>query len=59
VRLSSLQKLSLRGTRVTNTGLEHLKGLTSLSVLNLAGTQVTAAGVDELKQALPSLTISH
>jgi len=37
------------GTRVTDAGLEHLKGLTQLQWLNLTGTRVTDAGLKHLK----------
>jgi hypothetical protein len=39
----------LIGTRVTDAGLEHLKGLTDLKILLLVGTPVTDAGLDHLK----------
>lgn len=39
----------LLGTEHTNTGLEHLKGLTQVRVLNFVGTQVTDVGLEHLK----------
>ena len=57
-RLTSLTFLELRGTQVTDAGLEHLEGLTNLESLDLSDTQVTAQGVDALRQALPDCNIS-
>jgi hypothetical protein len=42
--LTSLERLDLSGTQVSDAGLAHLSGLTSLQVLNLDGTQVSDAG---------------
>ena len=39
----------LHGTRITDAGLEHLRGLTKLQRLNLSFTEVTDAGLDHLK----------
>jgi internalin A len=47
--------VDLRGTQITDAGLEHLKGLTSLKSLYLNGTQITDAGLEHLK-VLNSLT---
>jgi hypothetical protein len=41
---SRLAYLHLRNTRVTDRGLEHLKGLTKLQSLDLSGTQVGDEG---------------
>ena len=56
--LTSLQYLSLDGTKVTDAGLVHLKGLTELRSLRLRKTQVTNAGVEDLQAALPDCSIS-
>ena len=41
--------------KITDTGLEHLKGLTSLEILGLNGTKITDGGLGHLK-GLTSLT---
>ena len=41
--------LNLRSTRITDAGLEHLKGLTKLQWLILQDTKVTDAGLEHLK----------
>jgi Leucine Rich repeat len=49
-----LQFLDLTGTRVTDAGLAHLKGLTQLRELDLSKTRVTKTGLAELRKALPN-----
>jgi hypothetical protein len=44
---------------VTDTGLEHLRGLTQLQLLYLGGTQITDEGVKKLQEALPNCEITH
>ena len=44
-----IRSLNLAHTRITDAGLEHLKGLSSLNGLNLYNTQVTDAGLEHLK----------
>ena len=39
----------LRGPKVTDAGLEHLKGLTSLTELVLQSEQITDVGLEQLK----------
>ncbi|MFP6613292.1 MAG: leucine-rich repeat domain-containing protein [Pirellulales bacterium] len=41
--------VSLKGTKVTDAGLVHLKRLTSLKILDLSNTKVTDAGLVHLK----------
>src|SRR5438477_11007383 len=47
--------VDLHGTRITDAGLEHLKGLNKLQVLNLYNTKITDAGLAHL-EGLTSLT---
>jgi hypothetical protein len=51
--------LTLNDTKVSDTGLEHLKGLTQLQRLDLVGTKVSDAGVRKLQKALPGAYISR
>ncbi len=50
-----LMILDLSGTRITDAGLVHLRGLTDLRDLDVRRTAVTAEGVSELQRALPHL----
>ena len=54
--LQSVESVQLDSTQVTDSGLEHLKGLSQLKSLYLS-TKVTLAGVRRIKQALPNCTI--
>ena len=47
------------GTKITDAGLVHLRGLANLEVLTLLETQVTGAGVIGLSKALPDCEILH
>ena len=42
-------ELKLMSLKITDAGLEHLKGLTSLQTLTLARTKITGAGLVHLK----------
>jgi hypothetical protein len=60
VHLQSLKRLKtlvLRGTPITDAGLEHLKGLTRLRELWVGRTRVTEAGAGGLEAALPDLEV--
>lgn len=48
VKLSSLTRLSLERTAVTDVGIASLKGLSKLRYLNLVGTSVSAKGLNQL-----------
>ena len=59
-RLTQLQSLDLRiCKKITDAGLEHLRGLTQLRNLNLSSTQVTDAGVHKLEAASPAISIGR
>ena len=57
--LSQLEVLELKGTKITDTGLEHLKGLKRLQILSLFQTKVTDAGIERLQKALPKARIEY
>jgi hypothetical protein len=44
--------LFLNSTKVTDAGLELLRGMSRMTKLNLSKTAVTDAGVEKLKKAL-------
>lgn len=48
-KLSSLSRLSLERTAVSDAGIELLNGLSKLTYLNLVGTHVTAKGLTKLR----------
>src|SRR5690606_25814656 len=48
IKLSSLQKLNLKGCRITNKGLQNLFKLTSLRQLNLSNCDITDMGLQHL-----------
>jgi hypothetical protein len=48
----------LSETKVSDQGLEHLRGLSDLIELHLIKTEVTAAGVAKLQAALPNCKIA-
>jgi hypothetical protein len=55
--LPALRNLNLEGTKVTDAGLEHLKGMTSLEQLGVLGTGVTKEGEAAIRQSIKGLTI--
>ena len=55
--MKKLSDLDLSQTRVTDAGLEYLKGHTTLRSLALYGTRVTREGERKLRQALPKCEI--
>ena len=54
-RVVGIQKIVLRGTKITDRGLAALRGLQRLEVLDLSGTRVTDEGVDALVPTLPRM----
>ena len=48
-RIDPTPRAGLDGTKVSDAGLEHLKGLTQLQWLYLDGTKVSDAGLEHLK----------
>lgn len=55
----SIQNLTLVDSKVTNTGLQHLKSLKSLSMLTVKGNKgITPAGTGAIKQAFPKLLVT-
>ncbi|MCE9543933.1 MAG: hypothetical protein K8T25_00180 [Planctomycetia bacterium] len=57
----SVNLVELRNAKVTDSGLEHLKGLTGLRRLDLDGTQITDNGLEHLKglKALQTLWLNE
>jgi hypothetical protein len=49
--------VDLNDTKVTDAGLQHLKGLKHLRRLDVRKTNVTEAGVADLRRALPGAEI--
>jgi len=56
--LNKLEFLELSNTKVSDAGLEHLKGLSNLEFLYLTDTKVTANGAKKLQTALPKCEIN-
>jgi len=56
--MTNLISLNLANSRVTNSGLQHLRPLTNLTSLALQGCKVTRLAVDHLQAtSLPNLTV--
>ena len=58
-RLSSLKRLSLATSRVTDSGLVALRKVSGLERLVLTLTATTDAGVDGLREAIPGLKVDR
>jgi len=56
--LANLEYLNLYGTKVTDAGLEALKGLKNLKKLYVWQTGVTDAGAAKLTAAIPGIDIN-
>jgi internalin A len=56
-RLTTLRKLSLIQTSVTDGGLSHLKDMTRLEELYLMDSKITPQGIENLKKTLPRLRV--
>ena len=52
-----LNSLGMSNTRITDAGLENLKGMRDLRTLFLSGTKITDAGIEELKRANPRVNV--
>jgi hypothetical protein len=61
LELTSLEKLLLVGTQITDNGLAHLNGMTNLETLWAVRTQITDEGLTHLKRMtkLKSLILVH
>ena len=59
VTLTPKFTVDLHNTKVTDAGLEHLKGLTGLQGLSLERTKVTDGGLAKLQAALPKCHIGR
>lgn len=57
--MPDLAWLQLRGTQVTDRGLEQLAVLSKLKYLNIERLQITDEGIAELQRALPKCKIAH
>ena len=52
-----LERLELYDTIVSDSGLNHLKGLKNLRRVDVRRTHVSQQGVDDLRRALPGVEI--
>ena len=57
--ITPVSSVFLSGTKITDNGLVHLKGLTNLRRLILHGTRFSDAGMRTLEAALPKCSIAH
>jgi hypothetical protein len=57
--LSTLEKLYLSDTQISDEGVKHLTALTKLRLLVLVDTHVSDESVKRLQQALPECQIDH
>jgi len=55
--LIHLERLDLARTRITDSGLRHLRGLVKLRELDLTGTRMRSGAVRQLRAALPACRI--
>jgi len=59
-KLKKLQHLQIRGNKMTDQGLQHLKELSSLNDLDLGyAKNITANGLAEFAKSRPTVVISH
>ena len=58
-RMTSLEKLELGNTKVTDAGLDELKGLPNLQSVSLRTTQVTDVGISNFQEAMPNCVINR
>lgn len=56
---TTLKDLDLGNSKISDAGLEHLKGLTGLKRLTLTGTGATEAGTKSLEISLPGLQVKR
>lgn len=54
-----LKVLRFKSTKITDTGLAHLKTLTQLEVLSLKETKVTDAGVQDFQKGRPQVSVER
>ena len=58
-QVKSLWFLSLSFTRVTDQGLEALKGLNQLKALNVGRTKISRVGIERLRKAWPNVRVGN
>jgi uncharacterized protein (TIGR03067 family) len=56
---ATLRTLDVADTKITDAGLEHLRGLIGLKTLDVTGTGVTAVGAKSLEKSLPGLEVKR